>query len=590
MDNAMNILRSVIKVFPFILSIIGVLTLIYDFGFTHPVREIEILNQIYLIVIFIGLIACVVRYLFKYSRPKLNVIPYDFLYVAFLLFIIITDYKVLIGSDSVFFALHIKRIWVNLAIILIFIREFSAENFNFKGMSLHPAQFFILSFMSIIVFGWILLLLPNATHHGISPIDALFTSTSAVCVTGLIVVDTGFYFTQFGQYVILLLIQLGGLGIMTFTSYFSYFFKAGSSYENQLLLSAMTNTEKIGEVFGTLKKIILITFIIEFIGAFLIFESLNTALIPNIFDRIFFSIFHSISGFCNAGFSTLQNSFYEPAYRFNYPLHLIISFLIIMGGIGFPIVFNLLKSIKNYIKNLYFTVIGRSEKIKIRRIVNVNTRIVLITSLILTIFGTALFYIFEYNNTLAEHGFWGKIVTAFFGSVTTRTAGFNSVDNAVLTLPTILTVIFLMWVGASPGSTGGGIKTSTFAIAILNFISLAKGKQNIEVFKSEISQKSVNRAFATIILSFIIIFIAFFTVSFFDRDKGLLNILFECVSAFGTVGLSRGITASLSDPSKSVLIATMFIGRVSMLTILIALSRRIAHHKYRYPTEEVLIN
>ena len=219
MDNAMNILRSVIKVFPFILSIIGVLTLIYDFGFTHPVREIEILNQIYLIVIFIGLIACVVRYLFKYSRPKLNVIPYDFLYVAFLLFIIITDYKVLIGSDSVFFALHIKRIWVNLAIILIFIREFSAENFNFKGMSLHPAQFFILSFMSIIVFGWILLLLPNATHHGISPIDALFTSTSAVCVTGLIVVDTGFYFTQFGQYVILLLIQLGGLGIMTFTSF-----------------------------------------------------------------------------------------------------------------------------------------------------------------------------------------------------------------------------------------------------------------------------------------------------------------------------------------------------------------------------------
>lgn len=586
----MDKLKPIIKIFPFILSIAGILTLIYDLGFIHQAAETEILKQIYFIVIFTGLIAGILRYLFKYSRPKLGVIPYDFLYIAFLLIIIINDYKILIGSDSFFYALHIKKIWIHLAVLLIFIREFSAENFNFRGMSLHPAQFFILSFLSIIIFGWILLLLPNATYHGISPIDALFTSTSAVCVTGLIVVDTGTYFTQFGQYIILLLIQLGGLGIMTFTSYFSYFFKAGSSYENQLLLSAMTNTEKIGEVFGTLKKIILITFIIEILGALLIFQSLDVALIPNIFDRIFFSAFHSISGFCNAGFSTLQNSFYEPAYRFNYPLHLIISFLIIMGGIGFPIVFNLLSSIKNYIKNLYFAISGRNEKIKVRRIVNVNTRIVLITTLILTIFGTVFFYIFEYNNTLTEHGFWGKIVTAFFGSVTTRTAGFNSVDNVALSLPTTFIVLFLMWVGASPGSTGGGIKTSTFAIAILNFISLAKGKQNIEVFKSEISPKSINRAFATIILSFIVIFIAFFAISFFDRDKGMLNILFETVSAFGTVGLSRGITASLSDSSKLVLIATMFIGRVSILTLLIALSKQIAHHKYRYPTEEVLIN
>ncbi len=586
----MNKLRPIIKDISFILSIVGVLTLIYDFGFNHQAAETEILKRIFLVVIFGGLVAGIIRYLSKYSRPKLSVIPYDFLYIAFLFFIIITDYKILIGSDSFSYALHIKKVWIHLAVLLIFIREFSAENFNFRGMSLHPAQFFIVSFLLIIVFGWILLLLPNATYHGISPIDALFTSTSAVCVTGLIVVDTGTYFTQSGQYIILFLIQLGGLGIMTFTSYFSYFFKAGSSYENQLLLSAMTNTEKIGEVFGTLKKIILITFIIEAFGAFLIFQSLDVSLIPNIFDRIFFSAFHSISGFCNAGFSTLQNSLYEPAYRFNYPFHLIISFLIIMGGIGFPIVFNLLSFIRNYIKNLYFTIAGRSEKIKVRRIVNVNTRIVLITSLILTIFGTVFFYIFEYNNTLAEHGFWGKIVTAFFGSVTTRTAGFNSVDNAVLTLPTILIVLFLMWVGASPGSTGGGIKTSTFAIAVLNFTSLAKGKQNIEIFKSEISPKSISRAFATIILSFIVIFIAFFAISFFDRGKGLLNILFETVSAFGTVGLSRGITASLSNPSKLVLIATMFIGRVSILTLLIALSRRIAHHKYRYPTEEVLIN
>ena len=224
------------------------------------------------------------------------------------------------------------------------------------------------------------------------------------------------------------------------------------------------------------------------------------------------------------------------------------------------------------------------------RIINVNTRIVIVTTLILIVSGTILFYVFEYNNTLAEHDTFGKIVTAFFGSVTTRTAGFNSVDNAALTIPTIMIMIFLMWVGASPGSTGGGIKTSTLAIAFLNFISLAKGKPNIEVFKREIAQKSVNRAFAIITLSILVIVVSVFSVSLFNPEKGLLNITFECVSAFGTVGLSRGITAGLSDPSKFVLILTMFIGRVSMLTIFIALFKKLAQHEYLYPSEEVLIN
>lgn len=224
------------------------------------------------------------------------------------------------------------------------------------------------------------------------------------------------------------------------------------------------------------------------------------------------------------------------------------------------------------------------------RIINVNTRIVLITTLILIVSGTVLLYIFEYNNTLAEHNQFGKIVTAFFGSVTTRTAGFNTVDNSALAIPTVMVVLLLMWIGASPGSTGGGIKTSTIAIALLNFISIAKGKNKIEVFKREIAQKSVNRAYAIITLSIGVIFLSVFGVSLFDRDKGLLNISFECVSAFGTVGLSRGITAALSNSSKLIIILTMFVGRVSMLTILIALFKKMALHEYRYPTEEVLIN
>ncbi len=578
-----------IKQLPFFISTIAIFAVLFDFGFNHQLYVQGILQMIYLFTFLVAMVSIIARYFSHTIRRNFNTLPFDLLLFVFL-FLLVSFRLYSFENQFLSFDFLYKNEWIYLAIFLVFIRELSTSSLNFRRMTMNPAQLFIVSFMILIFVGFGVLLLPNATYTGISVIDALFTSTSAVCVTGLIVVDTGVFFTGFGQFVIVLLIQLGGIGIMTFTSYFSYFFKAGSSYENQLLLSTMTNTEKIGEVFGTLKKIIFITFIIEGIGALLIFESIDNVIIPDFSDQVFFAIFHSVSGFCNAGFSTLQNSFYEPAYRFNYPLHLIIAFLIILGGIGFPIVFNLLSSLKNFVKNLMLTIFGNKQFSSLPRIISVNTRIVLITSLILTVLGTVLIYISEYNNTLSEHSFFGKIVTAFFGSVTSRTAGFNTVDTSSLKIHTLMIISFLMWVGASPASTGGGIKTSTLAIAVLNIINLAKGKPKIEVFRREIAQKSVIRAFAIIILSIFVIFLSIFSISLFDPDKSLLDIGFECVSAFGTVGLSRGITASLSNPGKFVLILTMFIGRVSMLTIFIALFKKLAYHKYSYPSEEVLIN
>jgi Trk-type K+ transport system membrane component len=220
----------------------------------------------------------------------------------------------------------------------------------------------------------------------------------------------------------------------------------------------------------------------------------------------------------------------------------------------------------------------------------VNTRIVLITSLLLTVFGAIAFFILEYYNTLADHSYFGKVVTAFFGSVTTRTAGFNTVDTGALNLHTILIVMFLMWVGASPASTGGGIKTSTLAVAILNTLSIVKGRNRLELFNREIPRSSVERAYAIIVLSIFVITISVVLISFFDSNIGLLNITFECISAYSTVGLSRGITSDLSIASKLVLIFTMFIGRVSMLTLLIALYKRVSSGIYRLPTENILIN
>ena len=561
------------------------LIMIFDLGFDHALHLEDRLLWVYNTILLLGVVSIAGRYLRKKTRPPVKVRPFDLLLVGFLTLVVI-DHFILLVPDFMG-----EKAWHFIAIIAVFIRELSALKIDFDKRYINPAQLFILSFILIIFIGTALLMVPNATHDRISLIDALFTSTSAVCVTGLIVVDTGHHFTTFGHIVIIILIQVGGLGIMTFTSYFSYFFRGGSSYETQLLLKDMTSSEKIADVFNILKQILLVTFMIELIGAVGIYFSLDRSILPTFGDRVFFSIFHTVSGFCNAGFSTLTNSLYETGFRFNYPLHLVIAFLFILGGIGFPIIFNMFRYIRHLIINqlLHFLSISK-EAVHLPWVININTRIVVMTTGILIFTGTLFFYWFEYNNTLAEHHGLGKVVTAFFGAVTPRTAGFNSVDTSGLHFSTIMFVFLLMWIGASPGSTGGGIKTSTFAIGTLNYFSLARGKDRIEVFRREIADISVRRAFAIISLSLAVIGAAVFLIAFFDKQKDLLSIAFECFSAYSTVGLSLGITAELSDPSKLVIIATMLIGRVSMLTILIALLRKVKHLKYRYPTEEILIN
>lgn len=578
-----------LNLFSFLLSLVSVFVAIYDLGFRHPEYIEEELNEYYFIVLIIGVTAIAIRYFLFKIKFRLKVRIFDFLLSALFFLLIMVKIDALRESIGFLEVLN-KMFYVYLAAFIYFIREFATVEFKFNREYLNPAQLFIMGFLFIILMGAGLLMLPNATHHGISFLNALFTSTSAVCVTGLIVVDTGSYFTVFGQGVLVLLMQLGGLGIMTFASYFSYFFRGQTSYKNQLMLKDATNSEKIGEVFGVLKKILYITVIIEVLGAIFIYFSLNKQEMSLISDRIFFSIFHSVSGFCNAGFSTLRNSLYEPGFRHNYSLQLIIAFLFILGGIGFPILLNLYKYVIYKVKRGLFRIRKKGERVHLPWMINLNTRIVAVTTFILLAVGTIGFYFFEYNNTLAEHNWYGKIVVSFFGAATPRTAGFNSVDTGALNFSTIMLIFLLMWIGASPASTGGGIKTSTIAIATLNFFSLARGKDRIEVYKREISYSSVRRAFAIISLSLMVIGFSVFLIASFDEDKTLLSIAFECFSAYSTVGLSTGITADLSSASKLVLIFTMFIGRVSMLTIMIAMLRRVKHLNYRYPTDEILIN
>lgn len=581
--------RSLIKQIgriPFVIGVFSILCFLYEIGFEHESDFSELFKVVYLSALFAGLLAIIFRYFFKENRSRYKIIPFDLLLFSFLLLVISQN----ILPSFIFEFSIIKHVfWLHMAVFLVFIREFSVLQLEFKKAMLNPAQLFVMSFLAIIILGSFLLLLPKATVTNISLIDAIFTSTSAVCVTGLIVVDTGSAFTDFGQFIIALLIQIGGLGIMTFASYFGYFFKGSSSYESQLKLRDMTNTEKISEVYAVLKKIILITFLIEGVGSILIFKSIDATLFPRFSDRLFFSVFHSISGFCNAGFSTLPNNFYETAFQFNYPLHLTVSFLIILGGLGFPIVLNLLTYLKSKFVSSVMYFFHKKKHVS-PWLININTRIVLISSFILTVLGTIAFFVLEYDNTLSGHSFAGKVITAFFGSVTARTAGFNTVDTAALSIPTLLIVMFLMWVGASPASTGGGIKTSTLAVATLNILSIVKGSSRLEVYNREIPGISVNRAFAIIVLSIVVISISTLCILFFEPDKGLLNICFESISAYGTVGLSRGITAGLDSASKIVLILTMFLGRISTLTLLIAVFKKVSNNSYRYPTDNILIN
>lgn len=453
----------------------------------------------------------------------------------------------------------------------------------------NPAFVFIISFAVIILAGTFLLMLPNATTHDISFVNAFFTSTSAVCVTGLTVVDTGTNFTTIGQVIILFLIQIGGLGIMTFTGLLGYLAAGSVSFHSRMVLKSMVSSNQISNVITIVTRIIVVTLFFEAIGAILLYMSVENTLYNNKIERAFFSVFHSVSAFCNAGFSTESAGLYTKAFRFNYSLQLIIAILIIMGGMGFPIVFNIFSFIRIKTTSLLARITKLSSPETKTRIIQVNSKLALTTTIILLVIGFLLYFSFEYNASLKDHPTWiGKVVTSFFGSVTPRTAGFNTIDMAKLSLPMALIYILLMWIGASPSSTGGGIKTTTAAVAFLNLRTVIHGRNRTEVYRTQISEPSINKAFAVILLSLLVIGVTVLLITVFDGDKGILKITFESFSAFSTVGLTLGITSELSEASKVVLIFTMFIGRVGALTMLMAFVNQQIDRAYQYPIEEIM--
>lgn len=573
----------------FWISLAGLAMILVDFGFRHSDDFQVVIDHSYFGILFLGICATVFRYFTEHTRVKKKALYFDLITILFTLYI----FKIRFIDGFIYYydasdAMFDRTILVKLAVLFSFIREFSELSINFKRNVLNPAQLFIISYSALILIGTLLIMLPNATVKGISFIDALFTATSAVCITGLSVLDVSSDFTTFGQVLLLLLFQIGALGILTFASYFSYFFKGGASYENHLVLREITSSEKISEVFTIFKQIILITLIIELTATVFIFFTLDSSLFENPIDQLFFSVFHAVSSFTNSGFSTVSDGLHNVYFRYNYALHLVVIVTFIMGGLGFPIVANMMKYFK-YRLSVGFFKIHRDNYYR-PWILSLNSRITLITTGILTFIGFAVLFLFEYDNILAEHSGFGKVVTSLFVATTPRSAGLSSFDAGTLGFSSTMFVLFLMWVGGAPISTAGGIKTSTFAIATLNILSLAKGKERIEVFRREISDVSVRRAFATISLSLIMIGLGILVLSHLEPQMDIVKVTFECFSAYCTVGLSMGITADLSDASKIVVSLLMLIGRVSMLSIVIAVFKKVKQKSYRYPQENIMIN
>jgi potassium uptake TrkH family protein len=567
----------------FFISVAASLFSFMDLGFGASGTWAKVVPWLFFLIHLTGGLGIALRYLAGPTRRK-GVWVFDavvaLLQIACMRLIVLQALDAGVWTDSPAQQLSHLGVWA------VFVREWSVQNIDYRKIALNPAQLLVLSFSGLILAGALLLMLPRASHTSISFLDALFTSASAVCVTGLIVVDTGTFFTPLGQGIILALIQLGGLGIMTFATYFSLFFLGNTSFSSQLVAGDISSTSKLSEVIGTVRKIVTVTLLIELAGAIAIFFSLRPGQFATSLDKAYFALFHSISAFCNAGFSTLRDSLYQTGFRDNYPLLVIVAALLMAGGLGFPIVFNLIRYGRYLLERVF---LGR-ERTYQPWIVNLNSRLILITTAALVLIGWAGYFALEYHHTLAEHSGGGKVVAAFFAGVTPRTAGFNNVDLTTLRGPAAMLILFLMWVGASPASTGGGIKTSTLALAVLNVMSFARGQNRVEVFRREVAFSSLQRAFSIIALSVVALFAGIFAVASFNPELDLLKVVFECISAYSTVGLSMGITASLSAASKWVIIALMLIGRVGSLTLLVALVRKSPFKNYRYSTEEILIN
>jgi potassium uptake TrkH family protein len=444
-----------------------------------------------------------------------------------------------------------------------------------QSMKIHPSVVFMHSFTLIILIGTALLRMPKASRPDIPLIDIFFTAVSATCVTGLSTFDITTGLTRTGQIILLGLIQVGGLGLMTLTSFFSFYLAGRASLTQQMFMKELLSEDSLTEAKNIIRSIALMTFSIEAAGAVNLYFSIPASLVPDAGDRLFVAIFTSISAFCNAGFSLFPDSLYSLSLQSPYSIYTVML-LIILGGLGFPVLRDIL------------SVLRFRRHHTMRRRLEFTSRIVLLTTVIMLVTGFLGIILLEDDGVLAGLSGQQYWLHSLFYAVTPRTAGFNTISVSQFGTPLTFFTLLLMWIGASPVSTAGGIKTTTIAVALIHIVNVLRGKTRIEIFKRSISETTIIRAYSTVLLSLMVIFAGIFAISIFEK-KDFLDIAFEVVSAYGTVGLSRGITADLSLASKLILCVIMLTGRVGVLTFLISIVPSAKEQRYRYPSEYVVV-
>ncbi|MEX2462359.1 MAG: TrkH family potassium uptake protein [Paenibacillaceae bacterium] len=449
------------------------------------------------------------------------------------------------------------------------------KQFSVLKWKLSPPQVLVLGFAAIILIGTFLLMLPIASTNGrlLPFINALFTATSATCVTGLVVVDTGTHFTTFGQVVIICLIQIGGLGFMSMATLIAFVLRKRISLKERLLLKEALNQENIEGIVRLFRKVLFYSLSIQGIAA--IFFTIRWSFDLGFSKALYFGIWHAISFFNNAGFD-LFGGVTGPfssltGYANDFTTNFVTMALIILGGIGFVVLSDLI------------------QFKKVKRL-SLHSKVVLSMTSFLILFGTIVIFIFEFTNahTLGSLQFDGKILASFFQSITPRTAGANTVDLVSMRQATQFFLIILMFIGASPGSTGGGIKTTTFAILIGAIFAMIRGKEDIVFFRFRLAKERILKAITlTMIALFLVIFVSMVLST--TEDAAFLRILFEVTSAFGTVGLTMGLTPDLTTFGKIMICLTMFAGRLGPITLVYALQPKQEKELYRYTEGKITI-
>lgn len=442
----------------------------------------------------------------------------------------------------------------------------------YKAKKIKPVQVLVVGFALVILTGALLLTLPVSSSSGVRTpfIDALFTSTTSVCVTGLITVDTGTHWSYFGKTVIMLLIQIGGLGFMSFATLIFLVLGKRITFQERLVMQEAMNTFSLQGLVKLAKYILIFTFTVEGIGALL----LSTVFIPDygFLKGIYFSIFHAVSAFCNAGIDLIGEFRSLTGYAENPTIILTIGSLIVIGGLGFTVWYEIF----NYRK---------------QKKLSLHSKIVLTITAILIVGGTLLMFLFEVNNplTIAPMSFKGKILSSWFAAVTPRTAGFNSVPTADMSPAGRFLTIILMFIGGSSGSTAGGIKTTTAGILAMTVISVIKGREDTEIYERRIGKEIIYRALTITVIGFTLVMTVSMILSVTEVGASLEYIIYEATSAFGTVGLTLGLTPELTFIGKAIIIFTMFCGRVGPLTIVLALAGKHSKNTIKYPEDKILV-